>query len=50
MRTCMPEQRLVDLAIISIEKELAQNLSLDDIVDKFVAEDKNRRKSYHFYN
>ena len=39
----MSEQRLVDLAILSIEKELAQNLSLDEIVDKFAAEDKNRR-------
>ena len=43
LRTCMSEQRLVDLAIISIEKELAQSLSLDEIVDKFAAEDKNRR-------
>ena len=37
--TCMSEQRLVHLAILSIEKELAQNLSLDEIVDKYTAED-----------
>ena len=43
LRTTMLEQRLVDLAILSIEKELSQDLSLDEIVDKFAAEDKNRR-------
>ena len=45
--TCAPvrvsKQRLVNLAIISIEKELAQSLSSDEIVDKFAVEDKNRR-------
>ena len=40
LHTCISKQQVVDLAI---EKELAQNLSLDDIVDKFAAEDKNRR-------
>ena len=43
LRSTMSEQRLVDLAVLSIEKELSQDLSLDEIVDKFAAEDKNRK-------
>lgn len=43
LRTTMSEQRLSDLATISIERDLAVRLSLDEIVDKFAAEDKNRR-------
>ena len=37
----MSEQRLVDLAVLSIEKELACGLSSDKIIDKFAKEDKN---------
>ena len=39
----MSEQRLIDLAVFSIEKELSQDLLLDEIVDMFAAEDKNRK-------
>lgn len=40
LRSTMSEERLIDLATISIERDLAARLSLDD---KFAAEDKNRR-------
>ena len=39
----MTEQRLTDLAILSIEKELSNDISLDDVVDLFAARDKNSR-------
>ena len=39
LRSTMSEQWLVDLAVPSIEKELSQDLSLDEIVDKFAAKD-----------
>ena len=39
----MTEQQLTDLAILSIEKELANDISLDDVVDLFAARDKNSR-------
>ena len=38
----MSEQQGVNLAVLSIEKELSQKLCLDEVVDKFVAEDKYR--------
>ena len=37
----MSEQRLTDMAILSIERDLADSLKLDDIVDEFAK--KNRR-------
>ena len=43
LHTTMSEQWLSDLATLSIERDLAARLSLDEIVDKFAAEDKNRR-------
>ena len=43
LRSTMSEQRLVDLAVLSIEKELSKNLSLDEVIDKFAAQDRNRR-------
>lgn len=43
LRSTMSEQRLGDLAVLSIEKELSQKLSLDEVVDKFAAQDKNRK-------
>ena len=43
LRSTMTEQRLVDLALLSIEKELSQKLSLDEVVNKFAAQDKNRK-------
>ena len=35
LQSTMTQQRLVDLAILSIEKELSMNLSLDDVVNQF---------------
>jgi hypothetical protein len=35
--------RLIDLASISIEKEIAKSLSLDDFVERFASRHKNRR-------
>ena len=43
LRSSMSEQRLDNLAILSIEKELACKLSLDEVVNKFAAQDKNSR-------
>lgn len=43
MRTRMTEETLSDLAILAIEKEVAQKLNHDDIIDKFASADKNRR-------
>ena len=37
------KQRLVDLAVLSIEKELSLKLSLDEVVNTFAAQDKNRK-------
>ena len=31
----MSEERLTNLAVLSIEKELSQNLSLDKVIDTF---------------
>ena len=39
----MSENRLSDLLILSIEKEIAQDLQDDNIIDEFAANDKNRR-------
>ena len=39
----MSEQRLVDLATLSIEKDLAKNIHLDKVTDEFNGFDKNRR-------
>ena len=43
LRSNMSEQRLIDLAVLSIEQDLSKDLSLDEIVKKFAAEDNNRR-------
>ena len=43
LRSSMSEQRLTDLAVLSIEKELSQSLSLDEVVQNFSGSDKNRR-------
>ena len=40
LRSTMPEQRLTDLALLSIEKQKAQNISLDEVI---AAADKNRK-------
>ena len=43
LRSTMTEQRLTNLAILSIERELSKVLSLDEVVDRFANKDKNRR-------
>ena len=43
LRSTMTEDRLSDLAVLAIEREIAKYFDLDEIVDKFAATDKNRR-------
>ena len=43
LRSSMSEQRLIDLAVLSIEQELSKDISLDEVVKKFAGEDNNRR-------
>ncbi len=43
LRSSMTEQRLTDLAFLSIEKELTSELSLDAVVTEFASADNNRR-------
>ena len=42
LRTTMSEQRLTDIAVLSMEKDLADSLSFDDILQEFEGTDKNR--------
>ena len=41
LRSTMSQQPLVDLAIPSIKRELFQDLSLENVVDKFASHDQN---------
>ena len=43
LRTSMIDSKLSDLAILSIEKEIAQEIEDDNIIDEFAGSDKNRR-------
>ena len=43
LRSTMCEQRLTDLAILSIEREISGMLSLDEVIDRFAGIDQNRR-------
>ena len=43
LHTTMTEQRLVDLAVISIERDLSTELSLDQVIIEFAGKDSNRR-------
>ena len=43
LRSTMSEQRLNDLAVLSIERDFSSQLSLERVVDKFADLDKNRR-------
>ena len=43
LRSTMSTQRLSDLALLSIERELSANMSMDEVVDKFGSQ--NRRIS-----
>ena len=40
LRSTMTEQRLVDLAILSIEHDIVQQLEIDAIIDNFAFSDK----------
>ena len=42
LRTRMTEDRLAHLPVLSIEKEVAQELKVECIIDEFAATDKNR--------
>ena len=39
----MDEDRLVNVTVLSVEREILQSLDLEDAGDKFCALDKNRR-------
>ena len=39
----MGEQRLTDLATLSVERELSGSLELDCVIDEFMNRDKNRK-------
>lgn len=43
LRTTMSEDRLVDLATLSIERDMSANLSLDQVVTDFSNKENNRR-------
>ena len=43
LRSTMSEERLINLAVLSIEKELSQNLSLDKVIDTFALKHNNGR-------
>ena len=43
LRSTMSNERLCDLAILSIEKEISRNLVLDEVVDMFAVVDRNKR-------
>ena len=43
LRSTMTEMRLVDLASLSIEHEIARQLSIEAVVDEFASSDRNRR-------
>ena len=43
LRTRMAEDRLSDLATLAIEKEVAQQVDYNKVIDEFASLDKNRR-------
>ena len=43
LRSMVCEQRLTDLAILSMEREISGMLSLDEVIDRFAGIDQNRR-------
>ena len=43
LRSTMTEQRLIDLAVLFIERELSKQISLDQVVNEFANKYKNRR-------
>ena len=43
LRSTMGQERLSALAILSIEREIAEELDYDSVIDQFASSDKNRR-------
>ena len=43
LRSTMTEERLSDLAFLSIEREVVRELNYEDIINEFASTDKNRR-------
>ena len=43
LRSTMSTQRASNLTVLSIERELSETLSLDEVINLFAAKDKNRR-------
>ena len=43
LRSTMNNERLANVAILSIEREIAKQISLEAVVDIFAAEDNNRK-------
>uniref|UniRef100_A0A1X7VUB1 HAT C-terminal dimerisation domain-containing protein n=1 Tax=Amphimedon queenslandica TaxID=400682 RepID=A0A1X7VUB1_AMPQE len=41
LKTSMAEQRLTDMSILSIEKDLSKNISFEDVLERFESGDKN---------
>jgi len=39
----MQEERLVNLAVLSVEREISRNLNFEEVINKFAADDKNHR-------
>ena len=39
----MHEERIVNQAVLSVEREISQTLNLENVIDKFCTQDKNRR-------
>ncbi len=42
LRTNMSEQRLTDISLLSIERELSNTISFNDVIERFESEDTNR--------
>ena len=47
LRSTMSNERLANMAIVSIEREIAKEIPFDLIVDKFAAEDKIEESLLH---
>ena len=43
LRTTINEERLTDLAVLSIKRELSKKIDLEKVITNFAKEDKNRR-------
>ena len=50
LRSIMTEQRLIDLAVLSIKRELSKQISLDQVVNEFASKDKKNGRFYWFNN